>query len=517
VLLAYAAQSATANAQDTRGRFQVLEATIGDVEEALRSGHLTCHALVDSYLQRITAYDKVGPKLNAVQTVNPNALPEADRLDAAFKVSGAVGPLHCIPVLLKDQVETRDMPTTYGSAVFKNFVPQRDATIVGRLRRAGAIIVAKTNMGEFASRYVGSAFGAIRNPYDPARNPNGSSGGTAVGIAANYATVGIGEDTGGSIRGPAAFASLVGLRPTVPLVSRFGMMPTRPTQDTLGPIARTVRDAAILLDAIAGYDPADPVTANAVGQIPPTYTAFLTTDGLRGARLGILREPQDDKTDPDSADFKKVHVVIDKAIADMKRLGAEIVDPIAIPNLRNWVKRVYDENVYETEQATNAYLAQHPNAPVKTFRDILLSGKVLPWRARTLYDNAGHSTADPGYLRLLAAKDETRELILKIMVENRIDAIVYATHDHQPTLIAADVLENPDTKDEYGRGKNTYLAPALAFPALSVPAGFTTDGLPVGIEFMGRAFSEGTLLRLAYAYEQATHNRRPPNSTPALP
>jgi amidase len=497
------------------GGFHVLEATIADVRAAFDSGRLSCRALVDLYLKRIAAYDANGPKLNAVQTVNPNALAEADRLDAAFKSSGPVGPLHCIPILLKDEVETSDMPTTYGSLVFKDFVPKRDATIVTKLKRAGAIILAKTNMGEFARGYVGSAFGIIRNPYDPRRNASGSSGGTGSGIAANYAVVGIGEDTGGSIRGPAAVSSLVGLRPTVPLVSRFGMMPAKPSQDTLGPIARSVADAAILLDAIAGYDPNDSVTAYNVGQIPPTYTAFLEPDGLKGARLGVIREPMDAQTDPASDDYKKVRVVIDKAIDALKLLGAQIVDPTVIPDLKARVKTMFDDNVFETEQATNAYLAEHLNAPAKTLREILLSGKVVPLRARTLLDNVGKSTDQPGYLRVLAAKEETKQLILKIMADNRLDALVYATFDHQPTLIAPDVLTNPNSKDQAALGNNRYLSPALGFPALSVPAGLTVDGLPVGIEFMGRTFAEPTLITLGYAFEQGTHHRKPPASTPA--
>ena len=220
--------------------FEVEEATIADVHGALLSGELTCVGLVQSYLDRIEAYDRQGPRLNAIATLNPGALQEAARLDDALAVGGLTGPLHCIPVLLKDQVETSDMPTTYGSALFADFVPERDATIVTRVKDAGAIIHAKTNMGEFASRYVGSGFGVIRNAYDPRRNPSGSSGGTSVGVAANFGMVGIGEDTGGSIRGPAAVASLVGLRPTLELVSRFGLMPANPTTDTQGPITRTV-------------------------------------------------------------------------------------------------------------------------------------------------------------------------------------------------------------------------------------------------------------------------------------
>src|SRR5437667_4425951 len=231
--------------------FHLLEATIDEIHAALQSKRITCRELVNLYLKRIAAYDKEGPRLNAVQTITPRALQEAERLDAAYASSGPVGPLHCIPILLKDQVETSDMPTTYGSAIFKDFVPRRDATITTKMKKAGAVILAKTTMGEFAAGYLGSAFGIVRTSYDPTRSPSGSSRGTGAGIAANFATVGIGEDTGGSVRGPAAFNSLVGLRPTVPLVSRFGMMPATPSQDTLGPIARTVKDAALPRDGIA--------------------------------------------------------------------------------------------------------------------------------------------------------------------------------------------------------------------------------------------------------------------------
>jgi amidase len=239
-------------AQPAQRSFDIVEATIDDVRSALASKQITCRALVEQYIRRIEAYDKAGPALNAVQTINRRAVEEAARLDAAFAASGPVGPLHCVPVLLKDQVETSDLPTTYGSAVFKDFTARRDATIVTKLKKAGAVIVAKTTMGEYASGFLGSAFGIVRNAYDPARSASGSSGGTGTGVAANFGTVGIGEDTGGSIRGPAAVNNLVGLRPTLPLVSRFGMMPARPTTDTLGPIARSVKDAAIVLDVIAG-------------------------------------------------------------------------------------------------------------------------------------------------------------------------------------------------------------------------------------------------------------------------
>ena len=482
---------------------------------ALVLKQITCRTLVDQYIKRIEAFDKSGPALNAVQTINLRALQDAERLDAAFAASGPVGPLHCIPMLIKDQIETSDMPTMYGSVVFKDFIPQRDATIVTRLKKAGAVIIGKTTMGEFASGYLGSAFGAVRNAYDPTRSASGSSGGTGTGIAANFATVGIGEDTGGSIRGPAAVNNLVGLRPTLPLVSRFGVMPARPTTDTLGPIARSVKDAAVVLDAIAGYDANDPVTAYAVGQVPPTYTQFLSADGLRAARIGVIREPQDPRADPASADYKQVRAVIDRAFVDLQRLGAVVVDPVTIPDLASRSVRLYDGNVFETEAATNAYLAQHPNAPVKTLSEILLSGKVVPARARALMNVIGHSTDEPGYQQLLLIKEELRQAVLTAMADHRLDALVYATFDHPPVRIPSDVMTRT-VVDSTGPGNNRRLSPVIGFPALTVPAGFTADGLPVGLEFMGRAFAEPTLFRLAYAYEQGTHHRTPPQTTPAL-
>jgi amidase len=513
--VALALSLAIPSLQPPQRSFTIIEATIDDVRAALASKQITCRALVEQYIRRIDAYDKSGPALNAVQTINRRAVDEAARLDAAFAASGPVGPLHCVPVLVKDQVETSDMPTTYGSAVFKDFIPQRDATIVTRLKKAGAVIIAKTTMGEYASGFLGSAFGIVRNAYDPARSASGSSGGTGSGVAANFGTVGIGEDTGGSIRGPAAVNNLVGLRPTLPLVSRFGMMPARPTTDTLGPIARSVKDAAIVLDVIAGYDANDPVTAEAVGQVPGSYTQFLAADGLRGARIGVIRQPLDPRADPASGDYKSVRAVVDRALADLSRLGATVVDPVTIPDVTARSVKLYDGNVFETEAATNAYLAEHPNAPVKTLSEILLSGKVVPARARTLMTVAGHSTSEPGYLELLLLKDQLRQAVLTAMANERLDALVYATFDYPPQPIPADALTRT-VIDSTGPGNNRRLSPAVGFPAMTVPAGFTAGGLPVGLEFMGRRFAEPTLFKLAYAYEQGTHHRKPPQTTPAV-
>ena len=495
--------------------FEVEEATIAEVHAAFHSGELTCVALVQAYLERMDAYDKQGPRLNAIATVNPGALDEAVRLDEAFAAGGLTGPLHCIPVLLKDQVETSDMPTTYGSALFADFVPERDATIVTRVKAAGAIIHAKTNMGEFASRYVGSGFGVIRNAYDPRRNPSGSSGGTSVGVAANFGMVGIGEDTGGSIRGPAAVASLVGLRPTLELVSRFGLMPANPTTDTMGPMTRTVMDAAILLDVIAGYDPQDPVTARSVGNVPASYTVGLDGDGLVGARIGVIRAPMDQSVDPASEGFRQVRSRIDAAVTDLRRLGAEVVDPVAATGIET-VNAVFGSNSYETEQATDDYLAQHANAPFRTLRSILLSGRVTPWRAAGLAGSLGKTTRDPGYLDYTLARDRIRREVLVTMAKHDLDALVYSTFDHPPTLIAGDAETNPAPADDYGLGDNRLLSPITGFPALTVPAGFTPDGLPVGIEFLGRPFAEAMLLRFGHAFEQGTGYRRSPESAPPL-
>ncbi len=489
--------------------FDLEEATIADVHTAMRAGTLTCEELVLRYLDRVATDEDALPHLNAIANVNPLALAEARRLDSAFAADGLTGPLHCIPVLLKDQVETSDMPTTYGSALFRDFVPRRDATIVTRLRDAGAIIMAKTNMGEFASRYVGSGFGMIRNAYDRSRNPSGSSGGTAVGITANLGLVGIGEDTGGSIRGPAAVASLVGLRPTLELVSRHGLMPANPTTDTQGPMTRTVTDAAIVLDAIAGYDPDDPVTARSFGHVPQSYAHGLQPGALAGARIGVIRDPMDRRVETSSEGFQQVRARIGAAVADMRGLGAEVIDSVAIPGIDE-VNDIFNLNTFETEEATDEYLTEHPDAPYQTLASILLTGQVNPWRARGMAELLGKTTRDPGYLEYLEQRDRIRVNVLKTMADLELDALVYATFDHPPTEIAADVETNPRPADRYGLGDNRLLSPLTGFPALTVPAGFTPDGLPVGIEFMGRPFTEAMLLGFAYAYEQGTNHRRPP-------
>src|SRR5262245_3084337 len=315
--------------------FHVEEATIDSVQNAYRSGRLTSHQLVQLYLNRITAYDKKGPAINAIITINPKAVEEADRLDAAFKRSGLTGPLHGIPVIVKDQFDVKGMPTTLGSILFEGYYPDRDSFVADKLRKAGAIILGKTTLGELGGGDTfGSLFGSTRNPYGLDRTVGGSSCGSGAGLAADFATIAVGEEGFASIRRPSTWNSVVGMRPTAGLVSRGGMFDGWPeVNGSLGPMARTVTDLAKLLDVMVGYDPEDPLTARGVGHIPDTYTRFLDRNGLKGARIGILREPMGQGSEPQSADFAKVTAVFNKAVGELKTAGATLVDPITIPKL----------------------------------------------------------------------------------------------------------------------------------------------------------------------------------------
>src|SRR5215472_16733185 len=300
--------------------FNLLEATIDDIHSAYKSGQLSVRQLVQMYLDRIEAYDKKGPAINAIISVNSHALEEADQLDAKFKASCFVGPLHGIPIIIKDQADAKGMPTTLGSVLFRNYYPDRDAFVVEKLKKAGAIILAKSTLGELGGGDThGSLFGSTRNPYDLARTVGGSSGGSAACVSANFATVGVAQEGLASIRRPATWTGIVGMRPTAGLVSRGGVYAGWPSvHGSLGPMARTVTDMAKLLDVMVGYDPEDPLTARGVGQVPASYTTCLDTHGLQGARLGILREPMGLQTEPDSDDFRQVTEVFDRAVAALR-------------------------------------------------------------------------------------------------------------------------------------------------------------------------------------------------------
>src|SRR5512132_26611 len=308
--------------------FNVLETTIDDIHSAYKSGQLTARQLVQTYLNRIETYNKQGPAINAIITLNPKALEEADRLDQSFKTAGFVGPLHGIPIIIKDQADAKGMPTTLGSVLFKNYYPDRDAFVVEKLKKAGANILAKATLGELGGGDThGSLFGSTRNPYDTERTVGGSSGGSAASVSANYSTVAVGQEGLASIRRPSTWNCIAGMRPSAGLVSRSGVYGCWPEVfGSLGPMARTVKDLSTLLDVMAGYDPEDPITARGVGHIPDTFTNFLNKDGLKGARLGILRESIGLNAEPDSEDFIKISEVFDRVVGELQAAGAKIVD-----------------------------------------------------------------------------------------------------------------------------------------------------------------------------------------------
>ena len=333
----------------------------------------------------------------------------------------------------------------------------------------------------------------------------GSSCGTAVGVTADFAPNGIGEDRGGSIRGPASNESLVGLRPTLPLVSRFGLLPSTPTRDTLGPMTRTVRDAAIMLDVIAGYDPADPVTAQSYGLKPASYTRVLERNGLRGMRFGVIRTAVGRDADPNAADHKEIEAILTEATRDLRSRGAEIVDPIVIPRLVELLNQS-GNGTAETEEAVNSYLTQYPQAPVHTLKEIVDSPLLLAARHDDLARRLGHSTGELSYLKEQQARETLQTIVLKVMADNRLDAFFYAPAEREPAPIPATTTP----------GSIRRFAASLAYPALGVAAGYTSHGLPIGIEFLGRPYSEGTLFKAAYDYERTTRHRHPPSTVPAL-
>ena len=492
--------------------FPLLEATIDDIHSAYKSGQLTARQLIQMYLDRVEAYDQKGPALNAIITVNSKALKEADRLDAAFKVSGLVGPLHGIAVILKDQADAKGMPTTLGSVLFKDYYPDRDSFVVEKLKKAGAIILAKATLGELGGGDThGSLFGSTRNPYALERTAGGSSGGCAASVAANFATVAVGQEGFASIRRPSTWNSIAGMRPTAGLVSRGGVYAGWPEiAGSLGPMARTVRDLAILLDVMVGYDPEDPLTSRGVGHVPQSYTKFLDKNGLKGARIGIFRESMGYDSEPESEDFKKITEVFDKAVAELKAAGAEIIDPIVIPKLKELLAKRAGSYT-QAEESFKVYFGRSANPPYKSRAEATRSpdfAKVVRG-SQNRWTRSADSTKHYEYL---LAQDELMTNVLKVMADHQLDAIVHKAVEHQPTLIKDGV--NPPYVDQKGVPHlNTFL---VFVPTIVVPAGFTRDNLPAGIGFLGRPYDDGNMIKLAYAYEQATHHRRPPASTTPL-
>jgi Asp-tRNA(Asn)/Glu-tRNA(Gln) amidotransferase A subunit family amidase len=489
-----------------------METTIDDIHSAYKSGQLTSRQLVQIYLERIEAYDKKGPAINSIITINPNALKEAAGLDAAFKASGFVGPLHGIPLIIKDQADVKGMPTTLGSVLFKSYYPDRDAFVVEKLKKAGAIILAKATLGELGGGDThGSLFGSTRNPYALDRTVGGSSGGSAASVSANFSTVAVGQEGLASIRRPSTWNCIVGMRPTAGLVSRGGVYAGWPeVNGSLGPMARRVRDLAILLDVMVGYDPEDPLTSRGVGHVPESYTKFLDRNGLKGARIGILRESMGLGSEPNSEDFKKVTEVFDKAVAELKAGGAEIVDPIVIPKLNELLaKRAVSPT--GAEESFRVYFGRSANPPFKSREEATRSpdfARVIR-RSQDRFKRSSDATTHYEYLK---SQDELMTNLLKVMADNQLDAIVHKAVEHQPTLISEGL--NPPYVDQKGAPHlNTFL---VFVPTIVVPAGFTRDNLPCGISFLGRPYDDGNMIKLAYAYEQASGHRRPPASTTPL-
>jgi Asp-tRNA(Asn)/Glu-tRNA(Gln) amidotransferase A subunit family amidase len=507
--------AATANA------FELMEATIADVQEAYKTKQLTAHQLVQMYLDRVAAYDQQGPKLNLVISLNPTAMADADKLDAAYAKSGPVGPLHGVPVFLKDQFDAAGMPSTLGSVLLKDYKPTRDAFVTEKLRKAGAIILGKNTLGELGGGdSYGSLFGESHNPYAPDRTVGGSSGGTGAALAANFSTIGVGEEGSSSIRRPSAWNSVVGMRPSLGLVSRGGMWDGWPSIfGSLGPMARTVTDAAKILDVIAGYDPEDPATAYGVGHLPPGgYVKALDKNALKGARIGVIHQVLSSNSDSASADFKKVDAAYNRAVAEMKAAGATVID-IELPNaLALLSKRASGPT--EAVDSWNGYFGRNAkDSPFKSRAEMYSPENVAKVPKLSTRRGAGGEpepqnslTPEMKHYEYLKARETLMTSLLKVMADNKLDAVVHKSTEHQPNLIK-DAITPPYAPTRGVISLNTFL---VYVPVVSVPAGFTTDQLPIGMTFLGRPYSDAKMLSLAYSYEQATHHRKPPASTPAL-
>jgi len=493
--------------------FDVREATVSEIHDAMAAGDCSAVDLVDRYLTRIEAFDD---ELAAVLALNGDARDRAESLDEQFDESGLTGPLHGIPVLLKDNHDTHDMPTTAGSAALADCTPDEDAFVVEQLREAGAVMLGKANLQElsFGVDTISSLGGATRNAYDTARRPSGSSGGTAAAIAANLATLGTGSDTCSSVRSPPAFNDLVGVRPSRGLLSSSGVVPLCATQDTPGPITRTVEDAARMLDVMADYDPADPVTADGVGKVPEDgYVSHLDVDGLVGARIGVARElfGLSPDSDADPAAAEAVTAVVDDAIAEMEAAGATVVDPVAI------IDREFLDSArvlaFEFKRDIDAYLADRPEVPYDSLEELVATDTIAPSIEKRIHESdiLGRDTdslrENAAYLDKLERRREIRIDTEARMVEQELDALLYPPS----TVLPVEIPDHQPFSE-----MRCELAAHTGLPAITLPAGFSDDGLPVGVELLGRKFAEPRLFELAYGFEQATDHRREPDGFGAV-
>ncbi len=493
------------------------QTTILELQAAMAAGTLTAEKLTEMCLARIAAYDRAGPKLHAVIAMNARALEIARQLDAERKAGKVRGPLHGIPVIFKDNIDTVDIATTGGSVLLEGNMPPDDAHLVKQLRDGGAIILAKVNLGELANGFQSSMGGQSLNPHDLTRTPSGSSGGTGVGIAAGYAPLGYGTDTGGSIRGPSTTNGIVGLRPTYGLISHDGVIPLSLSLDMAGPMTRNVTDIAVSLGVTAGIDKADPTTQTQKGNAQKDYTKFLNANGLKGARIGLARDYMG--ADPD------VDWVIESAIKTMEKAGATVVE-VRLPKWYLDTASTMLWSIYPPEFAVQIgdYLKttgpKYPKnldgmiAAAESYNDLRPTGEgpnPFRWNFFKVEKASGLMT-DPGYI---AAHDYgmpmARALINGTLQKDKLDAIVYPTGRTRPSTIVGSAAVSGG-----GGVSPSVTAPLTGFPDLVVPAGFTTDDLPVGISFLGTAYSEPKLLALGYAFEQASKAIRRPVNTPAL-
>ena len=501
-----------APAAQTPPPFEVHEATIAQIHAAMKAGRLTCRVLVEQYLRRIDAFDKNGPAVNAIVVTNPEALKQAEAMDQRFKQSGMSGPLHCIPTIVKDNFETIGLQSANGSLALGGFVSATDAFQVKKIREAGAIVLAKSNMAEWAFSPVETISsilpGYTKNPYALDRVTAGSSGGTAAAVAASMGTIGLGSDTGNSIRGPSSHQALVGIRSTMGLTSRAGVMPLNLLADIAGPIGRTVEDVATIFQVVVGSDPADPITAAAASHLPQNYSASLVRDGLAGARIGVLRFAYErDSTDPE------IVQIFMRAVDDLRRQGATIIDPGVIEGIGDIRRQQGVGSCMGLKYDINRYFAGHGDRiPVKSLTEVIKSRRFHPSVQVRLEQAEAGTVNGPDSEACKAEmtyREQVRAAVTKSMDAQRIDAWVYPTWSNPPRLIGD--LNTP-------AGDNSqFFSPTTGFPAIQVPMGYTRGGrLPAGITFFGRAWSEPALIKYAYAYEQATRHRRAPESTPPL-
>jgi len=512
-------------AAQPQGSFAVEETTIADLQAAYLAGRTTARAVTQAHLDRISAYDKRGPLINSLITVNPRAIEDADRLDAALRASGRLtGPLHGVPVVVKDNIDVAGLPMTAGFQGWKNYYPPADAPLVKKLRDAGAVILAKSSLSEFTrgiADNINSVLpGFARNPYNTAYGTGGSSGGTGASVAASFAVAGVGTDTGGSVRSPSASNALVGLRPTVGLVSTARMTPNNSVRDTAGPMARSVADMVILLDAMVGFDAEDPVTLRAEGHRLPTYGGRMRPDALKGARLGVLRQV----FGPGEAD-PRIIAHFAATLAELKGAGAEIVDPFIVPGFEQMPRPLSASPSARFKDDLSRYFARRPAMPFGSVQAIADSKLVHPLH-QALFDAAAAAKPvadDPVTIEDLKNEARYQAAFPAAMDAGRIDALIFPVSAQlQPingdrnTQIAAEPRPAPGAAPTTLNSSLTFVASALQWPAISVPSGYLGEDLPQGLQIVGRPWEEARIVGYAYAYEQATHHRRPPPSTPPL-